>query len=184
MRHDDAEQKRARFESEAVPFMQALYGAAFRLTQGSDEAADLVQETYLRAYRTFDNFRPGTNCRAWLFTILYSVFINQRAKRRREVGVFPADELEERFREYVEAPAETDEELAPEIETALRALPEVFRVAVVLVDLQEMSHEEAAAALHCPVATLRTRLFRGRRLLFAALRAYARGAGYVRPADR
>src|SRR5713226_4343675 len=171
--------------------MQRLYNVALHLTRDTDEAADVLQETYLRAYRTFDNFRPGTNSRAWLFTILYSVFINRRKKAEREVGPLPVEELEERYGLFVEAPAGADDGLwdaeawgqrwPREVEAALRALPEAFRSAVLLVDVQDLAYEEAAAVLKCPVGTLRSRLFRGRRLLFVALRDYARGEGYLKP---
>ena len=190
MPHSDADERRQQFESLALPFMQALYNTALRLTADVDDAADVLQETYLRAYRTFDNFRPGTNCKAWLFTILHSVVINRRMKARREVGPLPVEELEERFRLFIEAAGGADgasqgveawgKWWPDEVEAALRALPEVFRSAVLLVDVQELSYEEAAAALGCPVGTVRSRLFRGRRLLFAALEDYARRAGYLR----
>lgn len=186
--NDPAEERRRQFETLAMPFMQALYNVGLRLTGSAADAADVVQDTYLRAFRTFHNFRPGTNARAWLFTILYSVVINRRAKRRREVGPFPVDELEQRYRLLVEAPGEDAGEVDAwgarwpvEIEGALRALPETFRDAVLLVDVHELSYEEAAGILACPVGTVQSRVFRGRKLLFAALEEYARRAGYVKP---
>lgn len=172
------ENKRVQFEAAALPFTKSLYNTALRLTHRPEDAGDLVQETCLRAYRTFDNFRPGTNCRAWLFTILYSVFINRRKKLHREAGPFPLEELDALFTQHVETAEPPDQALSPEVERALGALPEPFRLAVLLVDVQELSHDEAAAALRCPVATLRTRLFRARRLLFAALKEQGRRAGY------
>jgi len=191
MSHDDAAERQARFESLALPFMRALYNTALRLTGNADEAGDLLQETYLRAYRTFDNFRPGTNCKAWLFTILHSVFINSRLKARREVGPLPVDELEERFHLFVEPPEGGSGDVEAwgahwtgEVEAALRALPEAFRAAVLLVDVQELTYEEAGTALGCPVGTVRSRLFRGRRLLFAALQHYALRAGYPRSPEQ
>jgi RNA polymerase sigma-70 factor, ECF subfamily len=176
---DDHADRRTRFEAAALPWMRALYGMAFRLTHGSDEASDLVQETYLRAFRGFDSFVPGTNCKAWLFRILYSVFINRSRKAQREPAGMSIEDLEKRYQVWVEAgggPAAG----APtsftdgEIEEALRHLPESFRSAVLLVDVEELSYEEAAAALECPIGTLRSRLFRARKLLFAALQGYAR----------
>ncbi len=193
MPYPSADARQIRFESVALPFMPALYNTAFRLTADAQDAADLLQETYLRAYRTFDNFRPGSNCRAWLFTILHSVVINWRLKARREVGPLPVEELEERFRLFVEAPAGGGESgsieawamgWTDEVEAALRALPEEFRSAVLLVDVLDFSYEEAATALGCAVGTLGSRLFRGRRLLFAALQDHARRAGYVRGVQR
>ncbi|MGH7629030.1 MAG: sigma-70 family RNA polymerase sigma factor [Gemmatimonadales bacterium] len=189
MPYHDVDARQIRFESVALPFMPALYNTALRLTADAQDAADLLQETYLRAYRTFDNFRPGTNCKAWLFTILHSVVINWRLKARREVGPLPVEELEERFRLFVEVPAGGSEagsievwgmEWTDEVEAALRALPEEFCSAVLLVDAHDLSYEEAATALGCAVGTLGSRLFRGRRLLFAALQDYARRAGYAK----
>lgn len=188
MPSSDPNERRRQFEVSALPFMRALYNAALRLTADADDAADVVQETYLRAYRTFDNFAPGTDARAWLFTILYSVVINRRKKARREVGPLPVEELEQRYRLFMEAPGSEPSEVeaagAPwpsEVEAALRTLPEVFRAAVVLVDVQELSYEEAASVLGCPVGTVQSRLFRGRRLLFVALQDYARRTGYLKP---
>ena len=184
------DERARRFEDTALPFMQALYGTALRLTADPEEAADVLQETWLRAYRTFDNFRSGTNAKAWLFKILYSVWINRRAKARREVGPLPVDELERRYGLLVDATVEDSgaleawgERWPREIESALRALPEVFRAAVLLVDVQQLSYEAAAAALDCPVGTLQSRLFRGRRQLFAALADYARRTGYLKPVE-
>jgi RNA polymerase sigma-70 factor (ECF subfamily) len=167
--------------------MQPLYDVARRLTGDADEAADAVQETYMRAFRTFDSFRPGTNARAWLFTVLYSVVINRRKKAKREVGPFPLEELEERYRLFVDADDDVGDVEAwgarwpKQVEAALRALPEVYRDAVVLVDVHELPYEEAATVLSCPLGTVQSRVFRARRLLFAALLDYARTAGYVKP---
>jgi RNA polymerase sigma-70 factor (ECF subfamily) len=190
MAHDDTDERRARFESLALPFMQRLYNTALRLTSDPHEAEDVVQDTYLRAFRTFDNFRPGTNAKAWLFTVLYSVVINRRKKTRREVGPLPVDELEERYRLVAETPVGDVGDVEAwgaswpkEIEAALRALPEAFRAVVLLVDVQELSYEEAAGVLDCPVGTVQSRLHRGRRLLFTALEQYARQAGHLRSVD-
>src|SRR5881409_4361912 len=99
MPRSDADERRLRFESLALPFMRALYNTALRLTQEPQDAADLMQETFLRAYRTFENFIPGTNCKAWLFTILYSILVNQRKKERHAALALPTDELEQRYYE-------------------------------------------------------------------------------------
>ncbi len=187
MRYDDPDERRRQFETIAVPCMRALYNTALRLTADAHDAEDGVQETYLRAFRTFDNFTPGTNAKAWLFTILYSVVINRHRRARREEGPWPVEELEARYRLLVEPPegdlAEVEPSSVPlstEVEAALRAVPEVFRTAVILVDVQELSYEEAARTLGCPIGTVQSRLFRGRRLLFAALAEYARRAGFLR----
>jgi RNA polymerase sigma-70 factor (ECF subfamily) len=183
---EGAGDKQSRFESVALPWTRALYGTAVRLTHDPEDASDLVQETYLRAFRTFDSFLPGSNGKAWLFKILYSVFINRFRKAQREPAGIPLEELERSHASALAAkpvsatadsPAFTD----GEVEDALRDLPEQFRAAVLMVDVEELSYEEAAAALDCPVGTLRSRLFRGRKLLYAALFGYAREIGHIKP---
>jgi RNA polymerase sigma-70 factor (ECF subfamily) len=189
----DSDTRRAAFEAAALPFMQALYSTAHRLTRGGDDASDLVQDTFLRAYRTFDNFSPGTNCRGWLLTIMYSVYINQYHKARR-APTMSIDELEGRFQRYLEARdnpgdaaatvpvrgASAELRVSPEVERAIEQLPEEFRAAVLFVDVEGLSYDEAAAVVGCPVGTIRSRLYRGRRMLFAALRDYAADMGFGR----
>jgi len=180
----------ARFEAAALPFMDALYKQALHLTRRPEDADDMVQETYLRAYRTFSSFKEGTNCKAWLFTILYSIFVNKYRKEQSEPDIISIDELEERFhRTLADRDWETDfaaltrSELdwkGPEVNHALAKLPEIFRSAVLLVDVEGFTYEEAAAALDCPVGTLRSRLFRARRMLFLQLHDYARKMGFIR----
>jgi RNA polymerase sigma-70 factor (ECF subfamily) len=184
----DIETRRAEFEAAALPYMGALYNAARRLTHGSDDAGDLVQETFLRAYRTFDNFTPGTNCRGWLLTIMYSVFINHYHKTRRQLATLSIDDLDGRFQQYLESSEDAGESattvdvrglrMNPEVERALRELPEDFRAPVLFIDVEGLSYDEAAEVLRCPVGTIRSRLYRGRRLLFAALRDYAAAMGF------
>src|SRR5215813_141235 len=93
----DADTKRVQFEAIALPFTKSIYNTAIRLTHRPEDASDLVQETYLRAYRTFHNFTLGTNCKAWLFTILYSIFVNKYRKEQREPKAVSIEELEEKF---------------------------------------------------------------------------------------
>jgi len=179
----------ARFEAAALPFMDALYNQALRLTRNSEDASDIVQETYLRAYRTFANFKEGTNCKAWLFTILYSIFVNKYRKRQREADTVSIEELEQKFHRtladgqwetnFVATTSEPDWQ-EPELNHAMAKLPEDFRSAVLLVDVQGFTYEEAAAALECPVGTVRSRLFRARRMLFVELKDYARRIGVIR----
>jgi RNA polymerase sigma-70 factor (ECF subfamily) len=186
----DTDAKRAEFEATAVPLLTPLYNAARRLADGPDDAADLVQETYLRAYRTFESFRPETNCRAWLFTIMYSVFINEYRRRKRRGPALSLDELEERFQRYVAVAPDAEHvaatvaawgvRMAPEVEAALRQLPPEFRAPVLLVDLDGFTYKEAAQVLQCPDGTVRSRLFRARRALWAALQDYATETGFLR----
>jgi RNA polymerase sigma-70 factor (ECF subfamily) len=180
---NNAENKRSQFEAIALPFMKSIYNTALCLTHRPEDASDLVQETYLRAYRTFSNFTPGTNCKAWLFTIMYSIFVNRYRKEQREPESVSVEELEEQFHRSL-AVAESDPystqsgAMAAEVNQALNRLPESFRLAVLLVDIEEMSYEEAATVLNCPLGTLRSRLFRARKLLFLELEPYALRKGY------
>jgi len=163
--------------------LRDLSNVARRLTQRDEDARDLVQETWLRAYRTFDNFRMGTNCKAWLFTILYSIFINQYRKVRREPEPTSLEELEERFHRSLAVEAEAGGAAGwsdSEVEAAFHQLPESFREVLLLIDIEELSYEEAAVALACPVGTVRSRLFRGRQQLYASLQEHARRIGYLR----
>ena len=185
---NEPEPASARFEAVALPCMDALHRKALHLTRRPEEASDLVQETFLRGYRTFGNFAEGTNAKAWLFTILYSIFINQYRKDQRAPDTVSMDELEEVFHQTLADPdweanfiALVDSEpdwSGPEVRTALDQLPESFRTAILLVDVEELTYEEAAAVVSCPVGTLRSRLFRARRVLFVALRDYARRMGF------
>lgn len=151
------------------------------MTRNSQDAADLAQETFLRAYRTFHQFTAGTNCKAWLFKIMYSIFVNDYRKKQREPQSIPFEQLEERFAKEATG-ANLDRKLfegkAEEVENALKNLPGEFREAILLVDIEELTYEEASIVLDCPVGTVRSRLFRGRKLLFVALQEYAKSRGY------
>ena len=188
------DQVRTRFETVALPLLAVVYRAALRFTRRPEDARDITQETFLRAFRTFDRFQPDTNCKAWLLTIVYSVFVNRDRRQQREPVVAVDDVELLRDASHVAAsppmtsPApEVDSSSGafpaqgisdPEIEQALNRLPEAFRSAVLLVDVEELTYEEAAAVLECPVNTVRSRLFRGRGLLWTALREYAGRQGY------
>lgn len=161
-----------------------------RLTRRHEDTADLVQETLLRAYRTFASFKPGTNAKAWLFTIMYSIFVNAYQRAQREPDMETVQLLEDRFQRSLEIPdwnAHLEilnnprlEWRGSEAEQALERLPESFRLAVLLVDVQELSYEEAAAVAQCPLGTLRSRLFRARKSLALELQGYARRIGYLK----
>jgi RNA polymerase sigma-70 factor, ECF subfamily len=190
MSADAGKTRRAAFEAEALPHLDALYGAATFLCGERDRAADLVQETYLRAYRFFHRFEPGTNCKAWLLTILHNTFRNQYRASQRERGHVDVDDPSVAHEASEATGAEGDPEslvlsqmLDQEVARALADLPEEFREAIVLVDLQELSYEEGAQAIGCPVGTVRSRLSRGRRLLATKLAGYAKERG-VEPKPR
>ena len=188
--HDEL---RTRFEAVALPLLAVVYRAALRFTGRAEDARDITQETFLRAFRTFDRFQPGTNCKAWLLTIVYSVFVNRYRRQQREPLV-AVDDVELLYDPSRLAASATSPPTAsadssggaihalrisdPDIEQALNRLPESFRLAVLLVDVEELTYKEAAAVLECPVNTVRSRLFRGRGLLWTALREYAGRQGY------
>lgn len=172
---------RDRFAATALPFMRNIYASALRMCGQREAAEDVTQETFLRAFRTFDGFEAGTDCKAWLFTIMRSVIINRfkHDQRRPETSLDatpdggdgpPVDDAN--------LTALVDQAPTPEVEAALATLPDEFRAAIVLVDIEELSYEEAARVLACPVGTVRSRLARGRRQLYAALADHARRSGY------
>lgn len=154
-----------RFETDALPHLRALYGTAYRMTRNAHDAEDLVQETFLRAYRGFHRFEPGTNIRAWLFTILHRV----RTDAFRRAGRSPQTVEMAGEGPAVPAPQEALASGAEDIERALAVLPEVFRMAVVLRDVEDLSYDEIAGVLDIPIGTVMSRIHRGRALLRAAL---------------
>jgi RNA polymerase sigma-70 factor (ECF subfamily) len=173
------------FEEVALVHLDALYQIALRLTGSRAEADDVVQEAYLRAYRSFDRFNPGTNCRAWLFTILRNAFLNRLRAGRREILEADMDQREpapERPAAGEPSPEETffQTVLHGDVDRALKALPLVFREAVILADLEGLTYREVSEVLGCPIGTVMSRLSRGRRLLRAALGQFAREHGYVK----
>jgi RNA polymerase sigma-70 factor (ECF subfamily) len=181
--------RREAFQAEALPHLPRLFAAARRFAPPGMDVEDLVQEAMLRAYRTFESYEPGTNARAWLLTILYSVYVNRLRRWRREPQSRPDDELElwaERERDgedweklLLETATAGSWGIGPTVEAALRRLPDDFREVVLLVDLGELTYAEAARALRCPVGTVRSRLYRARRLLALELRGYAASQGYA-----
>lgn len=180
------EQQTQEFEREALPHLNALYSFAVRLCRNRDDAQDIVQETFLRAFRFFDSFEPGTNCKAWLFRILKNTYINKYRHDAREPETVEYDVIEE-FYESVRADyteSTNGEEkffasmLGDEVTAALDSLPEDFRTAVVLCDIEGCTYEEIAAFLDCPIGTVRSRLHRARSMLAARLAEYAKTRGF------
>lgn len=186
MRTDESAAKRQEFEVEAMPHMQALYNFAVRLCRDPDDAADLVQETYLKAFRFFDKFERGTNCKAWLFRILKNSYINRYRKTSKEPDVVGYDVVED-FYETIRDPnvaASAPEEevfasaMDDEVARAIEELPEEFRTVVILCDIEEFTYEEIAEFVDCPIGTVRSRLHRARKMLASRLYEYARQRGY------
>jgi len=138
----------------------------------------LVQETYLRAFRFFDKFQPGTHCRAWLLSILRNIFINRYRQRRQEPEIIDWEKVDQLYESLVEQGERV--EMGDEVETALRELPEEYRTAIVLVDIEDLSYEEATKVMECAIGTIRARISRGRRLLQVALRNYAMERGLIK----
>lgn len=177
----------ARFERDVAPFLDSLYGAALRMTRNPTDAEDLVQEATLKAFAAFDSFTEGTNLKAWLFRILTNTYINQYRKKQRAPLQTSADELTDSQLNDVgenlgmrSAEAEAMARLADgEIVDALAALPEDFRMAVYLVDVEGFSYKEAAEIMETPVGTVMSRLSRGRKQLRELLRDYAAERGFI-----
>ena len=182
---DEARNERTKgeFEGLTVEHLAPLFSAALRLTKNERDAEDLVQDTYLRAYRFFDKFERGTNIKAWLFKILTNTFINRYRRKVKERSVVEGaerDTVHERFMsreatEYAANPEQyfSDRLLSDDVLKAIDALPIDFRLVVILADLQEFSYKEIAVSLEGPVGTVMSRLYRGRKLLQKSLRVYA-----------
>ncbi|GIW41235.1 MAG: ECF RNA polymerase sigma factor SigR [Candidatus Binatia bacterium] len=183
----DKAAKQAEFARWALPYMDHLYSVGLHLTRNPEDAEDLLQETYLRAYRFWHQFTPGTNCKAWLLTILYNTFRNRYrdSKRREGSGTTEDFDTVSDRNPAVEPHPSVEHEvleglLDDEVERALAELPDEYREVVLLVDVQELRYEEAAQVLGCPVGTVRSRLFRARRSLERRLRSYAEERGLAR----
>jgi RNA polymerase sigma-70 factor (ECF subfamily) len=177
--------RRARFEREMLPHLDALYRVALRLTRSPADADDLVQDTMLKAYRGFDGFTPGTNAKGWLLTILRHAFINEyrrRSRRPETMDLDTAEAIAALPEEGLDDPRERFfEGLVDEaVLRAVDALPEAFREAVVLSDIEGLNYQETARVLGVPVGTVKSRLFRGRRLLKGRLYRYAVEMGYIK----
>ncbi len=185
------EDRSGEFERVALVHLDALYRSALRLTHNRAEAEDLVQETCLRAFRSFHRFNPGTNCRAWLFTILRNAFLNRMRQGAHEVfeGESPAWDSSSRSVTDRGAPVGHPEEeffqtvLHGDVDRALKALPLAFREAVILADLEGLSYKEISQVLGCPIGTVMSRLSRGRGLLRQALSHLAHEHGYVKESE-
>ena len=182
----------ARFERDALPFLDALYSAALRMTKNPENAEDLVQETYAKAFTSFHQFTEGTNLRAWLYRILTTTFINIYRKEQRQPQIADGELEEWQIAEAAthtsdqgkSAEVEALEQLPDsDIKNALQELPEEFRLAVYFADVEGFSYKEVAEILSIPPGTVMSRLHRGRKLLRESLADYAKDRGYVKRGD-
>jgi RNA polymerase sigma-70 factor (ECF subfamily) len=191
---ESPEQRRARFEAEALPFVDQLYSAALRMTRNPADAEDLVQEAYTKAFAAFHQYRPGTNLKAWLYRILTNAYINTYRKKQREPQQSHSEDIEDWQLARAESHTSTGLRSAEtealdrlpdsDVTEALARVGEDFRLAVYLADVEGFAYKEIAEIMGTPIGTVMSRLHRGRRQLRELLTDYARERGLAAAVDR
>ncbi len=187
----ESEEKYQEFEREAMPHKSILYNFALRTTGNAEDARDLLQETFMKAFRFWDKYEKGTNIRAWLFRIMKNTYINRYRKEVREPSMVDYDDIDnfyESVRDQVKDSSDLQKNLysntlSDEVTEALQALPDDFRTVVILCDIEGLSYEEISDFLNCPIGTVRSRLHRGRKILADALKDYAQEQGILESDD-
>ncbi|HPR63513.1 MAG TPA: sigma-70 family RNA polymerase sigma factor [Thermoanaerobaculia bacterium] len=175
------------FEANVLPYVDSLYSTAYRLTRNQEDAEDLVQEAYYKAYRYYDKFEEGTNFKAWLFKILKNTFINEYRKRKSTPQNVEFGEIEESLESLIKGEPSSNPELEfletlvdEDVQNALGNLPDEYRLVVLLADIEDFSYKEIAQILEVPLGTVMSRLYRGRKMLEKTLLDFARHHGYLR----
>lgn len=179
--------KQKEFQVEALPHMDFLYNYALRMTYNAADAEDLVQETFMKAFRFWDSYEKGTNIRAWLFRIMKNAYINRYRKEKKEPETVEYDDVQNYYNNVRDSTVESGDVqetmfgnlLDDQVAKAISELPDDFRTIVILCDIEELTYEEVAEFVDCPIGTVRSRLHRGRKLLRAKLLEYAKKRGYL-----